>query len=100
MLVFTVSENIDKYRDKPTGQPRHRLCRKCLEAIEAKDHFMFKILYEYPSKTKDQEPLRSYRERSLRQKLMSKHHRIADDKKRNRVAAAKEFSSSRIDLKS
>lgn len=92
-LVFSVYEDVDKYRDKPTGLPRHRICRKCLESIEARDHFMFKILHEYPTKNKDQEPSNVYKQRTLRQKLLSKHYRVTEYRRKR---AAEEFE---IDLK-
>lgn len=91
-IVFSVAEDVDKYRDRSTGLPRHRICRKCLDEIEARDNVMFHILYTYPSKSKEANDTRDYQERSIRQKIMSKHFRVAEYRRKK---AAEEFEVDR-----
>lgn len=85
--------------------PRHRICMKCMDEIEARDHVMFHIQETYQSNNNNNkkssrgeslaataaaEDTRDYQMSILRQKIMSKHFRVAEYKRKK---AAEEFNN-------
>lgn len=49
--VYTVKEDLDQYREVPTGSKHHRICRTCLDTIEKQHNIILHVEYEYINKT-------------------------------------------------